>query len=402
VSSFVRPVVGGAERFVEFLRDELPGAHAEACVVSVAFPGSSVDVVVPYRTTPLTTIPLVIPTRAVMSTLLREARRVGLVLLQSADHPLALLAPIGARRTGTRALTVMHGAQTCGHRRSAIGLAARVFDATFPRLVFRLAPPVALSPSSARFVREEYGLEPALSLPFPLTKLPPVSVGRVRRDGALRVVCASRLSPEKGVDVAIAACSLVDDVELHVYGDGPERPRLERIAADRPWLTLHGPASWDEVIAAQSHAHACISGSQWRVSASLCWKPSRSEFRSSRRTWATRPSICRRGFGGSHARRAGPIFSPRLLSASDTHSTRSASKLGRTPGPPRTPRAAAQDRYVGRGDVALIATTCCASRTARARHQPGPTAQVTSMRQARLDAVVRGRCSRATPTSRLS
>jgi glycosyltransferase involved in cell wall biosynthesis len=261
VSSFVRPVVGGTERFVEFLRDELPGADVEACVVSVAFPGSSADVVVPYRTTPLTTIPLVIPTRAVMSTLLREARRAGLVLLQSADHPLALLAAIAARRTGTRALTVMHGAQTYGHRRSAIGLAARVFDATFPRLVFRLAPPVTLSPSSARFVREEYGLEPALSLPFPLTKLPPVSVGPVRRDGALRVVCASRLSPEKGVDVAIAACSLVDDVELHVYGDGPERPRLERIAADRPWLTLHGAASWDEVIAAQSHAHACISGS---------------------------------------------------------------------------------------------------------------------------------------------
>ncbi len=39
----------------------------------------------------------------------------------------------------------------------------------------------------------------------------------------------SRLSPEKGVDVAIDACRLVD-MPLVVAGDGPERPALERRA----------------------------------------------------------------------------------------------------------------------------------------------------------------------------
>jgi glycosyltransferase involved in cell wall biosynthesis len=46
-------------------------------------------------------------------------------------------------------------------------------------------------------------------------------------DGAYALV-ASRLSPEKGIDEAIAACALAG-VPLRVAGEGPERPRLEEL-----------------------------------------------------------------------------------------------------------------------------------------------------------------------------
>ena len=41
---------------------------------------------------------------------------------------------------------------------------------------------------------------------------------------------ASRLSPEKGIDDAVAACAAAD-IPLRVAGDGPERARLEDLAA---------------------------------------------------------------------------------------------------------------------------------------------------------------------------
>ena len=49
-----------------------------------------------------------------------------------------------------------------------------------------------------------------------------------RRDGHALVV--SRLAPEKGIDLAIEACRIAG-VELVVAGEGPERRRLEQLAA---------------------------------------------------------------------------------------------------------------------------------------------------------------------------
>ncbi len=49
---------------------------------------------------------------------------------------------------------------------------------------------------------------------------------------------AGRLSPEKGVGVLLAAARLLPGRRLHVYGDGPERARLERDAP--PNVTFHG------------------------------------------------------------------------------------------------------------------------------------------------------------------
>ncbi|MEM7260922.1 MAG: glycosyltransferase family 4 protein [Planctomycetota bacterium] len=44
--------------------------------------------------------------------------------------------------------------------------------------------------------------------------------------------CVARLTEEKGVDLAVCALRDLPDVTLVVIGDGPERPRLEQLAAE--------------------------------------------------------------------------------------------------------------------------------------------------------------------------
>jgi glycosyltransferase involved in cell wall biosynthesis len=65
------------------------------------------------------------------------------------------------------------------------------------------------------------------------------------------VVYAGRLWPEKGVDVLIEAMARLGRGQLAVAGDGPERPRLERLAAARApgRVRFHGRLPKDEVLA---------------------------------------------------------------------------------------------------------------------------------------------------------
>jgi glycosyltransferase involved in cell wall biosynthesis len=51
------------------------------------------------------------------------------------------------------------------------------------------------------------------------------------------------------------------DATLHVYGSGVLWDELWRLARDRPWLTLCGPRTWEEVQEAQAAAHVCLSTS---------------------------------------------------------------------------------------------------------------------------------------------
>jgi glycosyltransferase involved in cell wall biosynthesis len=66
--------------------------------------------------------------------------------------------------------------------------------------------------------------------------------------GARHALIASRLAPEKGVDIAIVACRQAG-IPLVVAGDGPERPRLEALArgGDVRFAGRVGPAELAEL-----------------------------------------------------------------------------------------------------------------------------------------------------------
>ena len=65
------------------------------------------------------------------------------------------------------------------------------------------------------------------------------------------VLCVARLAPEKGIDVLVRAIAEADDsrLVLVVAGDGPERERLERLAADEGVrLVLAGDVEWGRIV----------------------------------------------------------------------------------------------------------------------------------------------------------
>jgi len=82
-----------------------------------------------------------------------------------------------------------------------------------------------------------------------------------------RFVIAARLAPEKGIGDAIEAMARVgDDAELHVYGDGPERLRLEEVAARSTAagrVTFHGRVARPEIQRALAGARAMLLPSTW-------------------------------------------------------------------------------------------------------------------------------------------
>jgi glycosyltransferase involved in cell wall biosynthesis len=96
----------------------------------------------------------------------------------------------------------------------------------------RLAAHVAVGNRAARRVEEAIGL-PGGSVRTIHNGVPDVTIDPLPRLANGPIVGAlGRLSPEKGFDVAIRALSLLPDVTLVLVGDGPERERLEALAAE--------------------------------------------------------------------------------------------------------------------------------------------------------------------------
>jgi glycosyltransferase involved in cell wall biosynthesis len=80
---------------------------------------------------------------------------------------------------------------------------------------------------------------------------------RQRHTGEVRFVMASRLADEKGCKESVLAFADValrhENVSLHIYGDGPERERLEKIVATRGLngrVKFHGYVSEATLVAA--------------------------------------------------------------------------------------------------------------------------------------------------------
>jgi glycosyltransferase involved in cell wall biosynthesis len=99
-------------------------------------------------------------------------------------------------------------------------------------------------------------------------------------DGAPILLAVARLVPQKGVDVAVRALRGLPGAWLVVLGEGPERPRLERLARElgvsgRIWL----PGRVPDVAAWLRRADVVVHPARWEgfglalLEAMLCAKP---------------------------------------------------------------------------------------------------------------------------------
>lgn len=119
---------------------------------------------------------------------------------------------------------------------------------------------VALGCPEARIDAHGSGID--LSM-FPFRALPPVG------NGPVRLISAGRLVEKKGLITAIRAVAHVlrsgKDVHYEIIGDGPERPRLEALAAElgvADHVTFHGWRTHTEISETLSRAHVFLAPCQ--------------------------------------------------------------------------------------------------------------------------------------------
>jgi glycosyltransferase involved in cell wall biosynthesis len=147
------------------------------------------------------------------------------------------LAHVHARRLRARHLHVEHGSDYVQMTRRWPGVAARVYDETFGRLVLRLADRrIVVSTAAQAFVRRLAGVDATVAYRgLPRDRLAAAHpTPEAARLGGGRPVLAfvGRLMDGKGVhDLIDATDALVDDVLCVIVGDGPARATWEERAA---------------------------------------------------------------------------------------------------------------------------------------------------------------------------
>jgi glycosyltransferase involved in cell wall biosynthesis len=262
VSSFVRPHRGGVEEFVATSQTLLEENGWKVRTLACRLPGvdADADAVVPTRFLGPSSWPL--PTGG-WRTLWREVGAVDVVIANGTSHLLPVLSVIAARARRRKALFVLHGSGEYPGSRP-MRLARSMFQRTLARLALRLSRPASVSRAGVEAARKLYGVD-ASYLPFPMRELPPVlRPPALAPDETMQVTWVGRLFAEKDPVLAVEAVDVLRhdrEAVLHVCGDGHLRPQLERLAAERPWLVLHGTRSWEEAQALQGRSHACLSTS---------------------------------------------------------------------------------------------------------------------------------------------
>jgi phosphatidyl-myo-inositol dimannoside synthase len=238
VTNDYAPRVGGIQRTLEALVRHLPPDRvAVLCPQHEGAP--AFDEAVPYRVFRQPER-FLWPTPAVGRRVNDAAAAFDAeVVLFGATYPLALLGP-GLARSGTPYVTAAHGFEYW------------LSIAPGPHALMRRATssaswvPVMCSRFVARVVRTAVPDHVPVSVLYPgadvdafRPDLPTADI-RARHGlvGRTLVVCVSRMVPRKGQDVLIRAMSrirgMVPDPALLLVGDGPYRPKLERLASRGP------------------------------------------------------------------------------------------------------------------------------------------------------------------------
>jgi glycosyltransferase involved in cell wall biosynthesis len=263
VSSFVTPHLGGVEQYTEWLRQRLTLRGHECRVVSVSHEHSSAETTVPYKPLGPRHWPFVFPGPAVAASLRREINWADLVLIQYHAYPLSLWSALAAAVHRKKAFTFIHMVQPPSFRSRLYRQAAWTYDRLCSSITLRLARPVAVSALAAQFVEKRFGLKP-IRVPFPLRPVPRrLPLQTPARTEPFRIVSACRLMDVKAPLDLVRACDLMKSgpIQLDMYGGGPLESALRDMCTARPWMRMHGPVSWERVIAEQQSSHAVATAS---------------------------------------------------------------------------------------------------------------------------------------------
>jgi phosphatidylinositol alpha-1,6-mannosyltransferase len=232
------PRPGGIQTFVHELVRRLP--PRDVLVYASQFRGwEAFDAAQPFRVVrERSSVLLPTPRVSRRAVALLEEHQADAVLFGAAA-PLGLLAPAlreaGARRT----VGITHGHEAGwagypGARTVLRRVGARVDVLTYLGDYTRRRIAAAVGPdAAARMVRLTPGVDPEAFHPDADGSATRARLGLVGRPV---VVCVSRLMPRKGQDVLIRALPkvrmAVPDTALLLVGGGPDRTRLENLAAD--------------------------------------------------------------------------------------------------------------------------------------------------------------------------
>lgn len=264
VSSFVLPRSGGIEHFVDIAARLLRGSgwHVRVLACRPRDGQANADATVRARYLPPGGWPVPV---GGWRTLWREIGRADVVVVNGTRHLLPNLAAFAARLRGKRVIFVLHGSGAPFSTSSLVyhRLLGSLFERVLSRPALRVSQPVSLSRAGVVGCRRRYGVT-ATYVPFPLRELPPPRPSPLGPGEPLRVVWVGRLYGEKN---PLGAVQVVERVREHreatleLYGSGPLLGALEELARERPWLTLGGARSWEEIQAIQGSAHVCLSTS---------------------------------------------------------------------------------------------------------------------------------------------
>lgn len=158
-------------------------------------------------------------------------------------HQYRLVCAVGVCFTGGERCTRCHGANTLpglrrncrGNRAEAISYAAALslWQRRIAELADAVIVPSAFAAARLRALAAPLDFDRVRVLAPPLRSLAEPGTSNGGRDGGDYALIASRLAPEKGIDVAIEAC-IAAGRRLLIAGEGPERERLARLAARAP------------------------------------------------------------------------------------------------------------------------------------------------------------------------
>jgi glycosyltransferase involved in cell wall biosynthesis len=184
--------------------------------------------------------------------LVRHRRQVGAVI--DSQNGLPFYTPLAVRRRTPVLLLVHHVHQDqfamhMGPVRASLG---RFLEGPLTRLVYRRRAVLAVSATTRQQVRQRLGLRGEVTVAPPGTRPAPADT-KTRRSPHETIVCVGRLVPHKQLDLVVAAMpELLAEfprLHLHLVGDGPSRPALER-QVDALGLgqavTVHGALPADE------------------------------------------------------------------------------------------------------------------------------------------------------------